>query len=167
MTGPGTGRGKTDPFRIEPDLGQVCENGSKCPHSRFSTGVSQAPRARFHVAIGSLTEQLLHVLDDHQRWPQRSYRPGDMKPQATPVAFAQPGPPAGARDVLARKTSSQHVDRLDLGPVNGGDVAQVRHQREAMSQDLRRSLIDVGDPCELAAEHFSHRGIESPVAGAE
>jgi hypothetical protein len=67
MAGPGTGRGNTDPLRIEPDFGQVCEYGSKCPHSRFRVGVSHAPRARFHVAIGSLTEQLLHVLDDHQR----------------------------------------------------------------------------------------------------
>src|SRR5580700_3053337 len=77
MAGPGTGRGNTDPFRIEPDFGQVCENGSKCPHSRFRTGVSQAPRALFHVAIGSLTEQLLYVLDDHQRRPQCGDGAGD------------------------------------------------------------------------------------------
>jgi hypothetical protein len=103
MAGTGAGRGNTDPFRIEPDFGQVCENGSKCPHSRFSVGVSQTPRALFHVAIGSLTEQLPYVLDDHERRPQRADRAGHMGPDPAPGAFPQPGALAGTRDVLARE----------------------------------------------------------------
>ena len=135
MAGPGTGRGNTDPFRIEPDFGQVCENGSKCPHRRFRIGVSHAPRARLHVAIGSLTQKLLNVLDDHQRRPQFGYGAGDKVPDAAAVAFPQPGPPAGARDVSAGKPGRQHVNRLHRRPVHDLEVPEVGHAREAAGED--------------------------------
>lgn len=167
MAGPGTGRGNTDPFRIEPDFGQVCENGSKCPHSRFRTGVSQAPRAGFHVAIGSDTEQLLHVLDDDQRGPELCYGAGDEVPDTATVALPQPGPPPGTGNVRTREPGRQHVNRLNCGPVHGLEVPEVGHAGETASEDRGLVRVVVSDPCELAADYLLHCGIQPAVAGAE
>ena len=167
MAGTHSGRGNTDPLRIEPERGQVCENGAKCPHSRFCAEVSQAPRAGFHVAIGSLTEQLLHVLDDHQRGAQFGYDAGDVEPQATPVALAQAFPLAGAGDVRAREPGCQHVYRLYRTPVDCGDVTEVRHVRVAAGEHLRRVWVVVREPRDLAAEHRAHGTIETAIARAE
>jgi hypothetical protein len=53
---PGLSGGYSDPFRIEPETGKVCEYGTECPHSKFRIGVSQTPRAPFHVAVSLGTE---------------------------------------------------------------------------------------------------------------
>jgi hypothetical protein len=163
MAGPGTGRGNTDPLRIEPDFGQVCENGSKCPHSRFRIGVSHAPRARLHVAIGSLTEQLLHVLDDHQRRPQLAYGAGDEMPDAAAVALPQSRTTAGAGDVRAREPCRQHVDRLHGGPVHDLEVPEVGHAPEAAGEDRGLVRVVVRDPRQFAAEHVAYGSVEAAV----
>jgi hypothetical protein len=49
--GAGVGSAYTTPPRIHPHFGQVCEYGSKCPHS-VGWFVSHTPRAGFHVASG-------------------------------------------------------------------------------------------------------------------
>jgi len=166
MAGPGTGRGKTRPFRIEPDFGQVCENGSKCPHSRFSTGVSQAPRAGFHVAIGSLTEQLLDVFDDHQRRPQFGYRAGDEMPHTAPVALPEARPAPRTRDIGAGEPGGQHVHGLNRRPVRLADVSEVGHAGEVMGEDGGLVRVVVGHPCELAAEHLMDGQVQAQVATA-
>lgn len=167
MTGTDCGGGNTEPFRIEPDFGQVCENGSKCPHSRFRTGVSQAPRALFHVAVGSLTEQLLNVLDHNQRRPQRGDGARHVVPEATPGALPHPGALAGAGDVLAREPGRQHVHRRYGGPVGLGDVPEVCHGGEPLAEDLRGARIAVRHPGKLSAEDRLQGQVEAPVTGTE
>ncbi len=59
---------KHTPARIEPDVGQGAEYGTECAHSRLACGVSQTPRAGFHVArgIGGRGEEPPDILDHHQ-----------------------------------------------------------------------------------------------------
>src|SRR5258708_7883738 len=70
VAAPDVGGGKTQPFRIEPETGQVSEYGAECPQNRTVIAVSHTPRAGFHSAVGSRTGQAPDVLDEHERRPQ-------------------------------------------------------------------------------------------------
>ena len=59
------GRWNTDPLRIPPDLGKVCEYGIECPQIAIWV-VSHTPRAGFHVASGWGCEDSGDILEDHQ-----------------------------------------------------------------------------------------------------
>src|SRR5579872_583206 len=87
---PRIGGGYDKPFRIEPETGQVSEYSAECPQRMFASGLSQTPRAGFHIAVGSGTEQSSHVLQHYQRRPQDAGRAGDVRPDPGPVALAKP-----------------------------------------------------------------------------
>lgn len=53
VRGPDVGGTKHEPFRVVPEVGQGSEYGSECPQRRLTWGVSQTPRAEFHVARGT------------------------------------------------------------------------------------------------------------------
>ena len=65
------GSGNSDPLRVIPEVGKVSKYGAECPQYRllsFPAPVSQTPRARFHVAIGSGMEETSHVFDEYPAW---------------------------------------------------------------------------------------------------
>ena len=53
---PHAGRRETDPRSIKPDVGQVSKYGTECSQAMLGVGVSQTPRAGFHVAISSTAQ---------------------------------------------------------------------------------------------------------------
>jgi hypothetical protein len=76
-------------------------------------------------------------------------------------------PPLSCRgDVLAREPGGQDIDRLDAGPVDLPQIAEVRHVRQPGRQHLRDVRIGVGAPRDpAAAEGCQHAQVEAPVAG--
>lgn len=74
------------PFRIEPEAGQVREYGSECPQRRFTTCVSQTPRAGFQVAIGFRREEAADILDHHQSGLKGFDGAGNVQPETGPGA---------------------------------------------------------------------------------
>jgi hypothetical protein len=79
---------------------------------------------------------------------------------ADPLAFA------GGRYRLAGEACGQNVDRVDLGPVHGGDVAEVGHVRPVGRQDAGGVGVDLGEPGDFSAEHFVHGQVETAVSRA-
>lgn len=53
VRGPDVGGTKHEPLRVVPEVGQGSEYGTKCSQRRLAWGVSQTPRAEFHVARGT------------------------------------------------------------------------------------------------------------------
>lgn len=97
---------KHTPARIEPEVGQGAEYGAECAHSRLACGVSQTPRAGFHVArgTGGRGEEPPDILDHHQAGVEGFDGTDDVQPQAGPGAVGQSGATAGDRDVFDRGT---------------------------------------------------------------
>ncbi|GGT26252.1 hypothetical protein GCM10014713_19180 [Streptomyces purpureus] len=97
---------KHAPARIEPEVGQGAEYGTECAHSRLACGVSQTPRAGFHVArgTGGGGEESSDILDDHQARVEGFDGTDDVQPQTGPGAISQSGATAGDRDVFDRGT---------------------------------------------------------------
>ncbi|OCC11532.1 hypothetical protein A3Q37_02729 [Streptomyces sp. PTY087I2] len=65
---PDVGGAKHEPLRVVPEIGQGSEYGTECPQRRLTCGVSQTPRAEFHVArgTGGGGEEAAHILDHNQ-----------------------------------------------------------------------------------------------------
>jgi hypothetical protein len=144
------------PPSVIPETGKVSENSAECPQRMFVSSLSHTPRAEFQVAIGSGTEKPPYVLEHDKPRGKRGDGTGDMRPDSGPVSLPQAGPRSGAGHVLAGKASGEDVRAPDRGPVGGRDVAQVRHIRKMVGEDLARAGVDVCHPCELAAEHVMH-----------
>lgn len=53
VRGSDIGGAKHEPPRVVPEVGQGSEYGTECPQRRLTWGVSQTPRAEFHVARGT------------------------------------------------------------------------------------------------------------------
>ena len=53
VRGPDVGGAKHEPACVVPEVGQGSEYGTECPQRRLTWGVSQTPRAGFHVARGT------------------------------------------------------------------------------------------------------------------
>jgi hypothetical protein len=155
------------PARVVPQFGQVCENGSECPQRRFTCSVSQTPRAGFHVASGFGTEETSHVLGDDQGWAEVVDGVGHPGPQPGAGAGAEALAGAGVGHVLAGKPSRKDVHGLDLGPVDGGDVAEVGDVGVAVSEDPARPRVDFGHPCGRAAEDGLRADLKPAVPGEE
>ena len=51
--GSDVGGAKHEPACVVPEVGQGSEYGTECPQRRLTWGVSQTPRAGFHVARGT------------------------------------------------------------------------------------------------------------------
>jgi len=52
---------------------------------------------------------------------------------------------------LARVAGREPVDRLNLRPVDGGQVAEVRHTRETLGEDQGGVRVDLRLPHHIAA----------------
>jgi hypothetical protein len=167
VAGTDLGRSKSRPLRIEPEGMKVCENSTECPQRRFASGVSQTPRAGFHVAVGRLGEKSGHILDHDQTGVQGGYRAGAVMPDAGAVAVAESGTLAGEGDVLAGEAHGEDIDGRHLGEVDGGDVAEVRDVGVVVGQDRRRAGVRVGDPGQRSADDGLDGGVEPGVAAAE
>jgi hypothetical protein len=89
------------------------------------------------------TEETSHVLDEDQARTELVNGVGHVRPEAGAGVGTHPGPLAGGADVLAREAPAEHVDRLDLRPVHGGDVAEVGSVGVAVSEHLARAGLDV------------------------
>jgi len=57
---------------------------------------------------------------------------------------------------LAGVAAGEHVHGLDLGPVDGRDVAQIQDAGVVGGEHLAGRGLDVGDPRQLAAEDRLH-----------
>lgn len=104
--GSDVGGAKHAPARIEPEVGQGAEYGTECAHSRLTCGVSQAPRAEFHVArgTGGRGEEPADILDHHQTGVEGLDGVHDVVPEPGAGAFGQSGAAAGDGDVFDRGT---------------------------------------------------------------
>jgi hypothetical protein len=91
-----------------------------------------------------------------------------VRPHAGLGALTDAGAPAGATHIRAREPGGEDRDPLDLGPVNGGDVAEVGHARVAVGEHLGRGRVVVGDPREVEVPAGEAEGVfEAAVPGAE
>lgn len=171
-------RAYTRPFRIEPEAGQVREYGSECPQRRFTVGVSQTPRAGFHVAIGRRREETSDIFDHHQSGSEFFDGAGDVPPQAGAGALGQARAAPGEADVLAGEAGGEDVDRLDPREVEVREVPVVGDLGPVAGEDLRGVLVGVlaavlvrrlvlAVPGHRAAEHGLHGHVEAAVTGAQ
>ncbi|AEN10803.1 hypothetical protein K373_02130 [Streptomyces sp. DvalAA-21] len=104
VRGPDVGGAKHEPLRVVPEVGQGSEYGTECSQRRLTCGVSQTPRAGFHVArgTGGGGEEAAHILDHNQAGLEGRDRTGDVQPQPGAGLGVESGPAAGDRDVFDR-----------------------------------------------------------------
>ncbi|MBB4981501.1 hypothetical protein GGE06_002411 [Streptomyces sp. SFB5A] len=104
VRGSDVGGAKHEPLRVVPEVGQGSEYGTECPQRRLTCGVSQTPRAGFHVArgTGGGGEEAAHILDHYQAGSEGLDRTGDVQPQPGTGVGVESGPAAGDRDVFDR-----------------------------------------------------------------
>lgn len=104
VRGPDVGGTKHEPRRVVPEVGQGSEYGTECPQRRLTCGVSQTPRAEFHVArgTGGRGEEAAHILDHNQAGSEGLDRTGDVQPEPGAGLGVEAGPTAGDRDVFDR-----------------------------------------------------------------
>lgn len=69
--------------------------------------------------------------------------------------------------VLAGEPAADHIDGLNLAPVDRGDVTQVRHARPVVREYARRGRVELGEPHRFAVEHFLDGEVEAAVAGEQ
>ncbi|GAA2314823.1 hypothetical protein Scani_48590 [Streptomyces caniferus] len=83
VRGADVGGAKHEPSCVVPEVGQGAEYGTECPQRRLAWGVSQTPRAGFHVArgTGGGGEEAAHILDHNQAGSEGFDRTGDVQPQ--------------------------------------------------------------------------------------
>lgn len=143
MRGSDVGRANTRPFRIEPDFGKVGEDG-----------------------VESSNNEGADVLKDRDSGSNHANCLHHMGPDATSCPF-DPGALAGVADVLAGEPRSEDVDLGDGGPRESGDVAEVRHIRVMVSEDLRRTRVRIRDPRKVATKDRLHSGVQAAIARAE
>lgn len=118
MRGADVGSANADPLRIEPEVGQISENGSECSEKRSNASVSQIDLVGFQRAMGRGTRQSSHVLDHDERRPELGDRADDLGPETRAGPRRDPSAEPAVRDVLARETSGEHVARFHGGPVD-------------------------------------------------
>ncbi len=104
VRGSDIGGAKHEPLRVVPEVGQGSEYGTECPQRRLTWGVSQTPRAGFHVASGTGGggEEAAHILDHNQAGSEGLDRTGDVQPEPGAGLGVESGPAAGDRDVFDR-----------------------------------------------------------------
>ncbi len=104
VRGPDVGGTKHEPPCVVPEVGQGSEYGTECPQRRLAWGVSQTPRAGFHVArgAGGGGEEAADILDHNQAGSEGFDRTGDVQPQPGAGLSVESGPAAGDRDVFDR-----------------------------------------------------------------
>ena len=90
-----------------------------------------------------------------------------MKPEATAGPFGDAAAEAGGADVLAGKPAGEDVDRLDVGPVDGGDVAEVGDAGPVLLEHLGGVGVELGVPDGVSAVDLLDGEVEPAVAGEQ
>src|SRR5574343_1094425 len=88
----------------------------------------------------------------------------DVRPDVTRVIGSSPL--AGVAERLARVSRGQHVHALDVGPVDGLDVPEVRGL-EARPTYTGSVWVVLRYPGRAGAEYVATREVQPPVPGAE
>lgn len=154
------GRSEANPFRIEPEVGQVSEYSSKCPQN-MPWVVSHTERAGFQVARCVCTEQSSHVLDHDPVGSVLFDGSGELRPEAGACAVGHATTSAGEADVLAGEPARADLSMRDGAEVDGAHVAVVVHVREVVREHLRRRGIELAEPRRLCVEHLVYRHAEA------
>jgi hypothetical protein len=92
---------------------------------------------------------------------------GHPGPQSGAGAGAEALAGASVGHVLAGEPAGEDVHGFDLGPVDGGDVAEVGDVGVAVGEDPARPGVDLGHPCGAAAEDGLGAELKASVPGEE
>ncbi len=101
------------PFRIEPEGGQVSENGTDSSKSAGAVALVQRRAVGSHTAIGAGGEKSTDIFDHHQSGAEYGYGAGDVRPQPGPGALGDARAQTGEGHVLTGESGGEDVDRLD------------------------------------------------------
>jgi hypothetical protein len=110
-------------------------------------------------------QQSQHVLEHREAGREVLDRVHAVRPQVPPVVHALALACMGKR--LAWKPPGDDVDRLDDGPVDGGDVAEVGDAGMMGGEDLARRRVDLRVPRQLATQDRLHREVQPAVTGEQ
>src|SRR4051794_40494272 len=92
----------------------------------------------------------------------------DLVPDSTASSFPDASAATGSADVLTWESGGEHINGLDLVPVDGGDVAQVRYAGHSGGEDRADVWVGVSDPCGAsAAERGKHAQVQAAVPRAQ
>src|SRR5699024_8762948 len=153
-----------------PEFGKRGEYGVDSPQKHGvlpGPVVSQTPRVGLHDASGSCTEQPSYVFDDDKLRAQNVDGVGHVGPEAGAGAVGHSGTATGDGHVLAGEPAGEYVDRLDGGPINGGDIVQVRDVGPVVGEDLGWGGVELAEPCVFGVVDGLDGEVESSVPGEQ
>jgi hypothetical protein len=94
-----------------------------------------------------------------------------VRPESRAGSGAQAGAQAGGGNVGARKAAGDDVHRRDLAPIDGGDVAEVRHPRVVLFEHPHSGRFKLAIPGELDVQldvqHDADTHFEAAIAGEQ
>jgi hypothetical protein len=149
--GAGVGSPYNTPPAVIPQVGQVSEYDTDSPSS-VGWRSSQVIVAGFHAAMGAAIEESSHVLDQDVAGAELADGVGDVEPQPGPGTRPHPRPQPGVGKVLAREAGGEPVHPGHPGPVDRGDIAQVRCCGVVVGEDFGGVGVGVGVPQDPAAQ---------------
>jgi hypothetical protein len=92
------------------------------------------------------TQQAAHVFEHDEPGANVSYCADDFVEEVGAGAVDHALALARVRQVLTRESARDDVDTRDAGPVDLRYVAEVRHVRPVVREDLRRGRVELGAP---------------------
>jgi hypothetical protein len=129
--------------------------------------VSHTPRAGFHLPISRCTEQSSHVLDDDERRAEHVDSSRVLGPQTRAGTVLQPSTQASEGHVLAGESTGEHVDLFDVPPVDGSDIAVVRHVGPVVRKDRRWGFVELDMPRDGTTEHLLYAEVQTAIAAEQ
>lgn len=136
------GSSYNSPSCVIPEAGKVC-NDSGCGESKDPWNVLQHDESGSYHADGCC----------------------DVGPEVSVIfsSFAL----TSMRERLAWKPRRDDIYGFDSRPVKSREVSEVRNVWVAVRKNLAGTFVDVGNPCEFAAQHVLHSFIQGPETGTE
>jgi hypothetical protein len=126
------GASQHSPLRIEPDRTEVSEDTIE-------------PKAEVPV----------YVLKQNPSWSQTANGIENSRPEVSVIVSSLSL--ACVTERLARVSRCEHVERLDLGPIDRRNVAVVRDTGPACGEHLRRFGVVLGVPDDLAPQRLERQ----------
>jgi hypothetical protein len=161
------------PFRIEPEAGQVAENGAESAKNESCSGGWVHIRSVWsQTPIGFLREDPSDIFDHHPFGFECFDGARAVQPQAGLRALGDPLALAREAERLAGKAHGQTVGPFHGRPVDSRDVAVVGDLGPVVREDLRGVLetvfgVVLAVPGDGAAEDLDGGHVETAVSGAE
>lgn len=90
-----------------------------------------------------------------------------MCPQAGTGTRREAHALADGRYVLAGKPADEDVHELNLVPVDGGDVAEVRGARPVLGEDAGDGFVEFGEPHGFGVEDVFDGEVEAAIAAEQ